>query len=495
MRKLFYNVLMVALLTMGAPLLAQNDASNAMPMEYGQTVSGTITDDADAALWTFNGTEGDVVSIEMTAADTTMLDPRLYLYTLAGYESGETYIAENDDFEGLNSRIDAFTLPETGDYVIEATRWRGEGTYDLTLSLGAEEADEDDMDADAGGGAQTIALDDGSSAVEIMIPADWATSLEGGVNAFASTTDALAVFSDEIVPAPDGAIVIGVISPEALSQIAAQVLEQTTEAYLEAALMGFGFEGEIRPYENFAVPASFTPITPSADAPENAVMFVLELEEGFTLVVSVTGGNPQDFEDEVVEIVNTMAGIEPSYATDDAMDDMSADASALDADLDMLEPRDFFSPDLAQQITISLPAEWRSDTSFGSIEIGSSLDAIRAARDNTDMPPGAFYMSVEYPTLLAESFGISATTAPDLVLETLNTALGSSGTIEEATALDVPAFFSTVMGSSILPDGVLIVALGFEDGTVPVAIQVGGSIDEFEPIITALLGSISYSTE
>jgi hypothetical protein len=114
-----------------------------VPLEYGDTVRGEITNREDDQVWTFSGSEGDVVTITMLAvADDFSLDTRLYLYTLEGFDSGDDAIAQNDDavnpeVTGLNSQIELFELPEDGEYVIVATRYNnGTGEYTLTLEEG-----------------------------------------------------------------------------------------------------------------------------------------------------------------------------------------------------------------------------------------------------------------------------------------------------------------------------------------------------------------------
>jgi hypothetical protein len=117
------------------------DVGEAEAIEYGDTVEGEITDDQFAVVYSFEGEEGDVVTITMV--DTSRngeLDPYLILLD----ENGEV-IAENDDAErgarlpdDLDSQIAEFELPEDGVYTIVATRYQfedgaGEGEFELTL--------------------------------------------------------------------------------------------------------------------------------------------------------------------------------------------------------------------------------------------------------------------------------------------------------------------------------------------------------------------------
>lgn len=97
-------------------------------IEYTQRVEGELTDTLLTANYSFRGEAGDAVVIRMESSD---FDSYLTLRDTAGNE-----IAYNDDGAGnLNSLIGPFTLPETGDYLIEARSLRGSSTGRYTLSL------------------------------------------------------------------------------------------------------------------------------------------------------------------------------------------------------------------------------------------------------------------------------------------------------------------------------------------------------------------------
>jgi len=99
-------------------------------ISLGETVSGDLAE-SEAATWTFSGTAGEVVSIAMNSGP---LDT--YLELLGPDGAG---VAGNDDFSGLNSRIDGFALPTDGEYTIVACTYDGfdAGGYDLSLETGA----------------------------------------------------------------------------------------------------------------------------------------------------------------------------------------------------------------------------------------------------------------------------------------------------------------------------------------------------------------------
>lgn len=101
-------------------------------LEYGDSVSGEIAEDGSSVFYIFEGEEGDVVQISMVAEDGDELDT---LLAISGADG--TTLALNDDdstgaVEGRNSFIE-LELPEDGFYVIYATRFSGEGEFELTL--------------------------------------------------------------------------------------------------------------------------------------------------------------------------------------------------------------------------------------------------------------------------------------------------------------------------------------------------------------------------
>lgn len=92
----------------------------------GESVTGTLAE-GQAVTWTFNGQAGEIVSIGMNS---TPLDPYLELLDAEG--SG---IAGNDDFTGLDSRIEGFVLPADGTYTIVACTYDGTDAGEYTLIL------------------------------------------------------------------------------------------------------------------------------------------------------------------------------------------------------------------------------------------------------------------------------------------------------------------------------------------------------------------------
>lgn len=98
-------------------------------IERGQTLNASVDSLVDDG-WTFDGTSGDSVTIEVRARDSA-LDPQLYLY-----DPQRLMIAENDDINLLqgntNSRI-SITLPVSGKYTIIVSAFGNGGDYEISV--------------------------------------------------------------------------------------------------------------------------------------------------------------------------------------------------------------------------------------------------------------------------------------------------------------------------------------------------------------------------
>ncbi len=113
----------------------QSALASATPIAYGQTVSGSITDQRRFVLYSFEGQQGDIVTIGINATGGT-LDTALYLISPEGIQ-----VTYNDDAtpgENRNSVISEATLASSGTYYIIATHYGlnfggTQGTYTLTL--------------------------------------------------------------------------------------------------------------------------------------------------------------------------------------------------------------------------------------------------------------------------------------------------------------------------------------------------------------------------
>lgn len=110
-------------------------------INYGQTVEATISDESPFDFWRFYGTQGDSVTITMVGANG--LAPLVGLAT-----QGFTLLARSDQQpdgsvqDALpNASVEVtFTIPETGEYVINASRAGNvngttTGSYALTLTI------------------------------------------------------------------------------------------------------------------------------------------------------------------------------------------------------------------------------------------------------------------------------------------------------------------------------------------------------------------------
>lgn len=101
------------------------------PIADNQAENATLDDDIDDG-WTFTGAAGDVVTIDLEAANSDELDPQLFLYG-----PNNQLLTSNDDIDlsesNYNSRIEDFELPSGGTYTIVVAAFSGGGDYELTL--------------------------------------------------------------------------------------------------------------------------------------------------------------------------------------------------------------------------------------------------------------------------------------------------------------------------------------------------------------------------
>ncbi|MBL8162981.1 MAG: PPC domain-containing protein [Anaerolineae bacterium] len=113
------------------------ELENARVLTGGETVTGSIRLNRKFEVFVFDGTAGQVVTVDMDALSGT-LDPVLFLVDPNGVQ-----VAQNDDAPGgrtINSLISEFTLLEDGRYIIIATHFGARfgvtaGDYNLTLRL------------------------------------------------------------------------------------------------------------------------------------------------------------------------------------------------------------------------------------------------------------------------------------------------------------------------------------------------------------------------
>lgn len=109
-----------------APDASLGQSSTAVPpttsggstLDFGQTVLGELTAEVQIGRYTFFGTAGDVITLQL---DSENFDPKFRLIGPDG-----TVLAEDDDSgEGLNALVTDFTLPRDGEYVVEVDGFRG----------------------------------------------------------------------------------------------------------------------------------------------------------------------------------------------------------------------------------------------------------------------------------------------------------------------------------------------------------------------------------
>ncbi|MFN3763041.1 MAG: PPC domain-containing protein, partial [Anaerolineae bacterium] len=94
---------------------------------YGQTLSGTLTADFPYGYWTFEGVEGDAVTISMVGVGD--MDTYLELYG----PDGTLLIADDDSGGNYAALIADYPLPQTGVYRVVGRSLGEPGPYTLSL--------------------------------------------------------------------------------------------------------------------------------------------------------------------------------------------------------------------------------------------------------------------------------------------------------------------------------------------------------------------------
>jgi hypothetical protein len=95
-------------------------------------LEGSLRDALPTQRWTFTGRAGQVFTITMQAEPGSTLDPLLRLLA----PNGELVVWNDDAADpalGVNAQLSRAALPADGTYVIEASRYEGEGAYTLVI--------------------------------------------------------------------------------------------------------------------------------------------------------------------------------------------------------------------------------------------------------------------------------------------------------------------------------------------------------------------------
>lgn len=111
-----------------------NSSLAPLPIKYGETIEGTLTNVQYERFYTFNARRDDLISVSMQRGGSGRLDSYLILAN-AGFLS---MIEDDDGGTGQNAKISQYRIPADGTYYVIATRYSGkegtsEGDYKLTL--------------------------------------------------------------------------------------------------------------------------------------------------------------------------------------------------------------------------------------------------------------------------------------------------------------------------------------------------------------------------
>jgi hypothetical protein len=96
-------------------------------ISYGGAIDGELTE-GERQVWAFDATAGDVVTISLESDD---FDSFLELRT----DTGVVLFEDDDGGEDRDSLIEAYTIDDTGTYLIVVRSYRADQAGDFTLSL------------------------------------------------------------------------------------------------------------------------------------------------------------------------------------------------------------------------------------------------------------------------------------------------------------------------------------------------------------------------
>lgn len=121
--------------TINATLAPTSPGPAINEIAYGRTINDAISATRTLIFYTFQGTAGDVITIQMNHISGNGLDPLLYLYSYSDNTPVPLTSSDNRAPGDINAAILDFTLPRTGTYLIVATRGGNTlGSFILSLS-------------------------------------------------------------------------------------------------------------------------------------------------------------------------------------------------------------------------------------------------------------------------------------------------------------------------------------------------------------------------
>jgi hypothetical protein len=146
------------------------------------------------------------------------------------------------------------------------------------------------------------------------------------------------------------------------------------------------------------------------------------------------------------------------------------------------------------RITVDYPADWFAEEHSQGVYIANTKVGIEKLRDGEDpQSDGEFMVNIVYPEFL-EALNLEHTADPHEVVSGLIAALEAEGESEEYMGVLEPAAEAIVTGANIPGGEAYVLAIGFEEGTVLLSIQIGGDIREQQDTIDAIASSIVYTS-
>jgi hypothetical protein len=321
---------------------------------------------------------------------------------------------------------------------------------------------------------ETIELESADGSVlSVAYPDEWVAETTA-LNIFIGSESAAIEELKRGMIQSEGLVGVAVFLPEMMENLElgrTAPADDTFEAYVEAA----GVEGDFQMLEGTSIPIAAGMIAPAEEPELQSFLVVLEFPDG-TVIAGVQPGG--EMNETALAILDSITFGETSETTPTTSGELETTV------FDVQQPNGDF------QLSIDIPEDWSWQYADGSttIFVGSSQNALeQASSPDAEFEAGEVAISIGLPSVL-EQMGESSMMNPAEAIEFFIERTNASGEVSEDDSFSVPAAHGDLTGANTASSGDIF-ALGFEGGTIMVAIQPPNSVDE---TILAILHSITF---
>lgn len=309
----------------------------------------------------------------------------------------------------------------------------------------------------------------------VRYPKGWVTETEENMLALASSRVALEQMQAGDITDPDG---IGLIiyMPAMLDRLnlpRTTPPDETLAHFLEVAAL----VGEIQMIPDTTVPMAAGMVTLADDPDDGGFLAALGFPNG-TVIAAAQPGEAVD--------ATVFAILDSITLTDDATVISATPESETDTEATIIS---IARPDGDIDLSFVVPDGWSYEYSAGAniVTIGNSASALsQASQPEPEFEDGDIAITLGLPSIL-NAFGAVSSDSPKVVIQAFIDFADASGIIANDASFSVPAAQASVSGDlAVTAD---IYALQFPEGTLIIAVQPPGMIDD---TVLALLHSVQY---